>query len=245
MNIKSSIFVMMFFMTTFAIADNEIYIDQVGAGADIDIKQDGSGNVMGGDAGQIAAGAPSKFVLDGLNLNFNAQMIGSSNKLYGSLFGDDINFDLDIDGSSNELNFDNDKDDVYGADNGDYVIDITGGNNDLDLDVASLDAADNLDLDLILDGDFNVGDINIDASSLTFNLDVTGDNNNLLYNAEGYDGHYFKMTGVGNYWDIEVNQTSTLQSDSLEVEFSGSGTSTTDATICITQSDSGTATTCP
>lgn len=245
MNIKSSIFAMIFFMTTFAIADNEIYIDQVGAGADIDIKQDGSGNVMGGDEAQLSAGAPSAFVLDGLNLNFNAQMIGSSNKLYGSLFGDGINFDLDIDGSSNELNFDNDKDDVYGADNGDYVINISGGNNDLDLDVASLDAADNLDFDLILDGDFNVGDINIDASSLTFNLDVAGDNNNLLYNAEGYDGHYFKMTGVGNYWDIEVNQTSTLQSDSLEVEFSGSGTSTTDATICITQSDSGTATTCP
>lgn len=234
----------MMFLCTYAMADNEIYIDQIGGGSEITIKQDGSGNVMGGDASQISAGAPSQFVLDGLNLNFNAQMIGSSNKLYGSLFGDGISVDLDIDGSSNQFNFDNDKDDVYGADNGDYVIDITGGNNDLDLDVASLDAADNLDFDLILNGDFNVADINIDASSLTFDLDVDGDNNNLLYNASGYDGHSFVINGVGNYWDIEVNQESTLQADSLEIDFSGSGTSTTDATICITQSDSGTATSC-
>ena len=236
---------MMFVISTvYVYADNEIYIDQVGNGATVEIIQDGSGNVMGGDASQIAAGAPSKFVMDGLNLNFNAQMTGSSNKLFGSLYGDGINFDLDIDGSSNQLNFDNDKDDVYGADNGDYVIDITGGNNDLDLDVASLDGADNLDFDLILDGDFNVGDINIDASSLTFDLDITGDNNNLLYNASGYDGHNFVLTGTGNYWDIEVHQESTLQADSLEIDYDGSGTSTTDATICITQSDSGLTTTC-
>ena len=236
---------MMFVISTvYVYADNEIYIDQVGNGATVEIIQDGSGNVMGGDASQIAAGAPSKFVMDGLNLNFNAQMTGSSNKLFGSLYGDGINFDLDIDGSSNELNFDNDKDDVYGADNGDYVIDITGGNNDLDLDVASLDGADNLDFDLILDGDFNVGDINIDASSLTFDLDITGDNNNLLYNASGYDGHNFVLTGTGNYWDIEVHQESTLQADSLEIDYDGSGTSTTDATICISQSDGGTNTNC-
>ena len=240
MNIKSSIFAMIFFMTTFAIADNEIYIDQVGAGADIDIKQDGSKNKLGGSTSDS-----TKFVLDGLNLNFNAQMIGSNNNLIGSLYGDSINFDLDIDGSTNDILFDVDKDDVYGAGTGDYVIDITGGNNDLDFDIASNDAATGLDLDYILNGDFNVSDINIDASSLTFNVDMDGDNTNLLYNASGYDGHNFKMTGVGDYWDIQVNQTSTLQADSLEIDYSGSGTSTTDATICITQSDSGTATTCP
>jgi hypothetical protein len=140
--------------------------------------------------------------------------------------------------------FDVDKDNSYGAVGGDFVIDITGGNNALDFDFGSLDTANDLDFDFVLDGDFNEADINIDASSLTFDLDTVGDNNSLLYNASGYDNHNFVLTGTGSYWDIEVNQESTLQSDSLEIEYDGSGTSTTDATICITQSDSGLNTNC-
>ena len=151
---------------------------------------------------------------------------------------------IDINGSTNDLFFDVDKDNVYGASGGDYLIDITGGNNALDFDFGSLDTATDVDFDFVLDGDFNAADINIDASNLTFNLDAVGDNNNFLYNASGYDNHYFKLTGTGSYWDIEVNQESTLQSDSLEIDYSGSGTSTTASTICVSQSDSGLNTNC-
>ena len=133
---------------------------------------------------------------------------------------------------------------MYGATGGDYVIDITGGNNTLDLDVGSLDTANDVDFDLVVDGDFNTGDINIDSSSVTFNTDIAGDNNNLEYNSSGYDGHEFVLTGSGSYWGIEVNQESTLQSDALEIDYDGSGTSDTSATICISQSDSGTNTNC-
>lgn len=234
---KRLTFAMMFFCT-YAIADNEIYIDQIGGGADVTIKQDGSGNKVGGSTSDT-----TKFVLDGDNMDFNVKMIGSSNNLIGSVFGSSI-VDIDINGSSNDLLFDIDKDNVYGASGGDYVIDVTGGNNELDFDIGSLDAATDLDFDLVLDGDFNVADINIDASNLTFNLDAIGDNNNFLYNASGYDNHYFKLTGIGSYWDIEVNQESTLQSDSLEIDYSGSGTSTTASTICISQSDTGLNTDC-
>lgn len=228
----------MMFLCTYAIADNEIYIDQIGAGSDISIKQDGSGNKVGGSTSDT-----TKFILDGDNMDFNAKLIGGSNNLIGSVFGSSI-VDIDINGSTNNLFFDVDKDNVFDASGGDYLIDITGGNNDLDFDFSSSDTATDVDFDFVLDGDFNAADINIDASNLTFNLDVVGDNNNFLYNANGYDNHYFKLTGIGSYRDIEVNQESTLQSDSLEIDYNGSGTSTTAATICISQSDTGLNTDC-
>jgi len=240
MNVKTKIIGSMMFVisTVYVYADNEIYIDQVGNGATVEIIQDGSGNKLAG-----ATTGTTKFLIDGADMDFNVNLSGGSNNLIGSIIGTST-VDIDVNGSSNDLFFDVDKDNSFGATNGNYLVDITGGNNSIDWDFGSLDTANDVDFDFVLDGDFNTGDINIDASSLTFNMDVVSDNSNLLYNASGYDGHNFVLTGTGNYWDIEVNQESTLQSDSLELNYDGSGTSTTDATICITQSDGGLTTTC-
>lgn len=239
-----SIFAMMFVVgSVYVYADNEIYIDQVGSTSAIEIIQDGSGNVVGGDESQLAAGAPSKFILNGDSMDFNVNMSGSTNKLFGSIYGTST-VDIDLDGSGNNLEFDVDKDNAYGATGGNYLISVTGGNNDLDFDFGSNDTANDTDFDFILDGDFNAADINIDASSLTFNMDVISDNSNLVYTGTGYDGHSFDLEGSGNYWDIDIVQESTLQSDILEIDYEGSGTSHGNATICIHQSDSGTSSTC-
>jgi hypothetical protein len=237
MNVKQIGFVMMFLIGT-AYADNQIYIDQVGAAAVIEVIQDGSGNKVGGSVTD-----DTKMLLSGDNMDFNVNLSGGSNNVIGSVIGTST-VDIDVDGSTNNIGFDVDKDNVYGATDGNYVINVTGGNNDLDIDVASLDTANDVDFDFVLTGDFNEADVNIDASSLTFDLDVAGDNNSLLYNASGYDGHEFILTGTGSYWDVFVNQESTLQSDTLEIDYDGSGTSDTSSTLCITQSDSGTATGC-
>ena len=239
MNVKQKLTFVMMFLIGAAYADNEIYIDQVGSDAVIEVIQDGSGNKVGGSDID-----KTKMLLSGDNIDFNVNLSGGSNNVIGSVIGDSSVVDIDVSGSTNNIAFDVDTDNAYGATTGNYVIDITGGNNDLDLDVASLDTANDVDFDLVLDGDFNQADINVDASSLTFNADVVGDNNSLLYNGSGYDGHEFVLTGSGSYWGIEVNQESTLQSDSLEIDYDGSGTSTTSATLWITQSDSGTATGC-
>ena len=53
MNTLQRIFVMLFLVnagTSPVWADNAVYIDQVGSGADIDITQDGSGNKIGANA---------------------------------------------------------------------------------------------------------------------------------------------------------------------------------------------------
>jgi hypothetical protein len=241
MSVRHTKFAMMFvisFAAATLAADNEIYIDQIGDGSSIDIVQDGSGNVIGGSTTDT-----TKMVLNGANMNFSVNQTGSGNTLIGSVFGTST-IDIDVAGSTNDILFDVDKDNTYGAIDGNYLLNITGSNNDLDIDVGSLDTANDLDFDFVLDGDFNTADINIDASSLTFDLDVIGDNNNLLYDASGYDGHKLVVSGSGSYNDIQVNQESTLQTDTLEIDFDGSGTSTTAATICISQSDSGLNTTC-
>ena len=238
MNFTQKLTFVMLFLIGAAYADNEIYIDQVGDSAAIEIIQDGSGNKVGGSSSD-----DTKMLLDGDSMDFNVNLSGGSNNLIGSVIGTST-VDIDVTGSSNSIGFDVDKDNVYGATDGNYLIDITGGNNDLDFDFGSLDTANDTDFDFVLDGDFNSADVNIDSSSVTFDLDVIGDNNSLLYNSSGYDGHEFLFTGSGSYVDVEIYQESTLQSDSIGVDYEGSGTSDTAATICISQSDSGTNTNC-
>lgn len=236
------IFVMLFLVnagTSPVWADNAIYIDQVGSGVDIDITQDGDGNVIGANDSDT-----TKMLIDGDDINLSIDAVGDTNKVLGNIVGDDIIFDLDIDGNTNTLNLSVDPTNTFGASNGDYVISITGGNNTADLDVGTNDAAGSLDLDWAIEGDFNEADVEIDVGSATSDLDWTGDNNSLTIDVDGYDGHEHTILGSGSYNDITIDQQSTLQKDTLSIEVEGSGTSTTSSEICISQSDSGTATGC-
>lgn len=236
------IFVMLFLVnagTSPVWADNAVYIDQVGSGVDIDVTQDGSGNVVGDNDSD-----DTKMLIDGDDVTISIDAVGDTNKVLGNIVGDDINFDLDISGDTNTLNLSVDPTNTFGASNGDYVISITGGNNTADLDVGTNDAAGNLDLDWAIDGDFNTADVEIDVGSATSDIDWTGDNNELTIDVDGYDGHKHTILGSGSYNELTIDQQSTLQVDELEIELDGSGTSTTPSTLCISQSDSGTATGC-
>lgn len=220
-------------------ADNAVYIDQVGSDVDIDITQDGSGNKIGANNTDT-----TKMLIDGDSINLSYDAVGSSNELLGNIVGDSINFDMDVNGSTNVFGISIDPTNTFGASNGDYVIDITGSNNTGDLKVGTNDAADSLDLDWVFDGDFNSITTEIDVGSATSNIDWLGDNNTLTINLDGYDGHSHTITGSGSYNTLTIDQQSTLQSDNIGIDFSGSGTSGTPSNICISQSDSGTATGC-
>lgn len=220
-------------------ADNAVYIDQVGSDVDIDVTQDGSGNKIGANNTDT-----TKMLIDGDSINLSYDAVGSSNELLGNIVGDSINFDMDVNGSTNVFGISIDPTNTFGASNGDYVIDITGSNNTGDLKVGTNDAADSLDLDWVFDGDFNSITTEIDVGSATSNIDWLGDNNTLTINLDGYDGHSHTITGSGSYNTLTIDQQSTLQSDNIGIDFSGSGTSGTPSNICISQSDSGTATGC-
>jgi hypothetical protein len=236
------LFVMLFLVnagTSPLWADNAVYIDQVGSDVDIDVTQDGSGNKIGANNTDT-----TKMLIDGDSINLSYDAVGSSNELLGNIVGDSINFDMDVNGSTNVFGISIDPTNTFGASNGDYVIDITGSNNTGDLKVGTNDAAGSLDLDWVFDGDFNSITTEIDVGSATSNIDWLGDNNTLTINLDGYDGHSHTITGSGSYNTLTIDQQSTLQSDNIGIDFSGSGTSGTPSNICISQSDSGTATGC-
>jgi hypothetical protein len=241
--LQRGILVMLFLVnagTSRAIADNAVYIDQVGSGVDIDITQDGSGNKIGANGTDN-----TKMKVDGDNTTLSIDTVGDTNKVLGNIVGT-TDMDLDIDGDTNTVNIDIDSTDTYGADNGDYVIDLDGNNNAINLNVGTADQATGADVDWIVDGDYNSVTADIDINNATNAIDFLGSNVTIDYDGDGYDGHSVTIDGVGttNYWDITVDQQSTLQADSVEIEIEGSGTSTTDNTVCISQSDSGTATGC-
>ena len=73
----------LFLLVGFLYADNEIYIDQSGNNANIDLEQLGSSNIIGGT--DAVAGTMTALDLDGLNLILDINQIGSSNQFLGCL----------------------------------------------------------------------------------------------------------------------------------------------------------------
>ena len=103
MNFTQKLTFVMLFLIGAAYADNEIYIDQVGDSAAIEIIQDGSGNKVGGSSDD-----DTKMLLDGDSMDFNVNLSGGSNNLIGSVIGTST-VDIDVTGSSNSIGFDVDK----------------------------------------------------------------------------------------------------------------------------------------
>ena len=64
-------------------ADNEIYVSQAGANANIDLEQLGSSNIIGGL--DSVAGTLTPLDLDGINLTLDINQIGNSNSFLGDI----------------------------------------------------------------------------------------------------------------------------------------------------------------
>jgi len=99
--INKKILLIASFFTSAALysADNEIYLDQSGATASIDIEQLGSGNIIGGLLS--VAGTLTPLDLDGATMVLDINMIGSSNKFLGDIWADIFTGDYNFTGSSN------------------------------------------------------------------------------------------------------------------------------------------------
>ena len=67
--------------STIYAADNEIYVDQSGTGANIDLEQLGISNIIGGL--NSTAGNLTAFDLDGNSMTLDINMIGATNKFLG------------------------------------------------------------------------------------------------------------------------------------------------------------------
>ena len=218
-------------------ADNEIYIDQSGATANIDLEQLGSGNIIGGL--NSVAGTLTALDLDGLNLTLDVNQIGDSNTFLGDILGDNITGFFEFDGDSNAFTIQVDPTNTYGADSSNFNVDATGSNNTFTLDVGTSAMASNTDLDWIINGSSNTLDFDINYDSGTSYVDVDGDSNNITFTGSGYAGGYFYLDQTGNSRTFNIQQLSTLDNDWLKILSTGNS-----GTVCVIQNDGGTTVGC-
>ena len=218
-------------------ADNEIYFDQSGATANIDLEQLGSGNIMGGL--NSVAGTLTALDLDGLNLTLDINQIGDSNKFLGDITGDSVTGFFEFDGDSNTFTIQADPTNTYGIDNSNFNVDATGSSNTFTLDVGTSAMASNTDLDWIINGSSNTFDFDINYDGGTSYVDVDGDSNEVTFTGSGYAGGYFYLDQTGNSRTFNIQQLSTLDNDWLKILSTGNS-----GTVCVIQNDGGTTVGC-
>ena len=107
MKILMSLVVMLSALTTFA-ADNEIYVDQSGTGANIDLEQLGISNLIGGL--QSTAGSLTPFDLDGNSMTLDINMIGDTNKFLGDILANNFTGLYNFTGDTNTFTIHFDRD---------------------------------------------------------------------------------------------------------------------------------------
>ena len=218
-------------------ADNEIFVDQSGATANIDLEQLGSGNIIGG--ADASAGSMTALDLDGASMTLDINQIGDSNKFLGDILADSLVGFFEFDGDSNTFNIQVDPTNTHGADSSNLNVDVTGTSNTFTLDLATADMASSTDLDWIIQGDSNTLDFDIDYDSGTSFVDIDGDSNNVTFDGDGYAGGYFYLDQTGSSRTFNIDQQSTLDNDWLKILSTGSN-----GTVCVVQSDGGTSTSC-
>ena len=218
-------------------ADNEIYVDQSGATANIDLEQLGSGNMIGGL--QSAAGNMTPLDLDGLNLTLDINQIGNTNKFLGDIYGDSVTGFFEFDGDSNTFTIQGDPTNTYGIDSSNYNVDVTGSSNTFTLDHGTSALAATLDLDWIVNGDSNTFDFDINYDGATNYVDVDGDDNTVNFTGSGYAGGYFYLDQTGDNRTFNIQQLSTQDNDWLKILSNGNN-----GTVCVIQNDQGTSTSC-
>lgn len=232
--------VMLAFLFAYSLSysdDNEIYVDQAGASASIDIEQLGSGNLVGGL--NSSAGSMTPFDLDGATMLLDLNLIGDSNKFLGDITSDSFTGIFDLDGDSNQYTIQVDPTNSNNADSSNVNVDVDGSTNTMTLDLATNSLASGADIDTIVQGSSNTVHIDLDVDSATNYIDLDGDSNTVDYNGDGYAGAYFKLEHDGGSRSFDIDQQSTLDNDWLRVTSTGSNGS-----VCIQQNDQGTSTSC-
>ena len=218
-------------------ADNEIYVDQAGTTANIDLEQLGSSNLIGGLSS--SAGSLNPFDLDGSNLTLDINQIGDSNKFLGDIYGNSITGFFEFDGDSNTFTIQTDPTNTFSADSGNYNVDVTGNTNTFTLNVGTAALADTLDLDWIINGSGNQITSSIDIDQATNYVDIDGSNNTLTYDGDGAATGYFYLDQTGSGRTFNIQQQSTSNNDWLKIISTSSN-----GTLCVIQDDSGGSTSC-
>jgi hypothetical protein len=231
-------------MSLSVVADNEIYVNQTGNSATIDLEQQGGSNLIGGTS--AVSGTMTALDLDGVSMILDINQIGASNKFRSdAIDGDNFTGFFEFTGDSNVFDILVDSTGLIDSDYINMNINVTGSSNTFDLAVAEDDDASYLDLDWIVTGGSNEFDFDIDYANAINYVDVNGSSNTLNFSGSGYggttsaDSGYFYLDLDGSSNTIDVTQSSTLARDYLKII-----SNTSNSNICVIQNDQGTSTSC-
>jgi len=216
-------------------ADNEIYIDQSGATANIDIEQLGISNLIGGLSS--SAGSLNPLDLDGTSLTLDINMIGNTNKFLGDIYANAFTGDYNFTGSTNTFTIQVDPSNTYGANSTNQQVDVTGSGNTFVLNQGTSALAATLDLDWVIQGSNNTITSNINIDGATNYVDIDGSDNTLTYTGTGVTasaGGYFYLDQTGGSRTFNIQQLSTQDNDWLKIISVGSN-----GTMCVIQNDQG------
>jgi len=216
-------------------ADNEIYIDQSGATANIDIEQLGISNLIGGLSS--SAGSLNPLDLDGTGMTLDINMIGATNKFFGDIWADSFTGNYNFTGSTNLFTIQVDPSNTYGADSSNHLVNVTGTGNTFTLNQGTSALAATLDLDWIIQGSNNTITSNINIDGATNYVDIDGSDNTLTYTGTGVTasaGGYFYLDQTGGSRAFNIQQLSTQDNDWLKIISVGSS-----GTVCVIQNDQG------
>jgi hypothetical protein len=219
------------------VADNEISIDQTGATANLDIEQLGSGNLIGGST--ATAGSMTALDLDGTTMTLDINQLGNSNLFRGDIYADSYTGFFEFTGDSNTFAMQTDPDNTYGADSSNLNVNVSGSSNAFTLNQATNAMASTLDLDWTINGSNNSITSSIDQDLATNYMNISGSDNTVTFDGDGYQGAYFHLTHTGGSRTINVTQQSTLDNDWLKITSTGSN-----GTFCVNQNDQGVSTSC-
>ena len=205
MNKILSILLLMSTPFVFAAAtdDNEIMITQVGDTLKLYVDQVGFGNKVG--LNDFSSGSGSNMTITGVTLDFNIDMIGNKNLLFGPLVADTSNYTLLMTGDSNSIDWNIGS--TGSSDDTDINFNMTGDSNTFDLDQGAVASAERLNADLVLIGSSNVFDVDWEADDVTWNFDVTGSSSN--FNTLQKDGSQtLNFDFTGDSADVDITQLS-------------------------------------
>jgi len=223
-------------------ADNEIFVDQSGTGANIDLEQLGISNIIGGLSS--SAGSLTAFDLDGTSMTLDVNMIGATNKFLGDIWSDSFTGLYNFTGSTNSFTIQVDPTNTYSSDSSDHNIAVTGAGNTFTLNQGTSAIATGLNLDWIFQGSNNTVTSNINIDSATNFMDIDGSDNTISYTGTGVSasaGGYFYLDHTGGQRTFNIQQLSTQDNDWLKIISVGGNAS---SSVCVIQNDQGTSVGC-
>ena len=206
---------------------NDIYIEQVGDGLDLDITQDGQNNEVGDSTADA--------VLNGDNMTFAITQTGNTNTINATIKGASYTGTWVFTGNSNAVDLLCSSQSAGNCDTVALNITTTGDDNTFDFEVGEVASADSSTISFTITGDNNV--INSDIDGVSAAVSVTIDNSSSLSTnssnsdegvtldldidgAGDVNGHTFTLDVTGGGGTIDVTQSG-VYDNTIDLDMTG------------------------